>query len=364
MILNRYILRHFFKIASGMVFLCVFFFILFDFIQKAAGYLSRYNPSTGLLIEYYLMQTPFELNQMLPIAALIASVVVYMLLARTGEVTAMRSAGMSPFQISKPIVLGGIFLTLLSFLLGEFIIPYSSKRSHYIKQILIERGQAGFNEGAYWVRSPELILNFKSYDALKQSLKKVKVLYLSEKNFAPEKIIEAESTLYSPTQASWILQNVDIFKFNAEHELADSSHIPFLLMKLPLDPEKLEFERRIPFEMSLFELYSVLKSGTQVQGDILSYRIAWYMKLAFPFAALLMSLLGVRFAYQIERTSEKIRSLFITLALGISYWLILSASKALCSAGSLHPFFAGWLANFWLMGILTLQFISLYKREA
>jgi lipopolysaccharide export system permease protein len=363
MILYRYILREFFRFASGTLFLCLFFFILFDFIQKTAGYLGRYNPPARLLSQYYLMQLPFEIYQGLPIASLIASVVVMMMLARAGEATAMMAAGVSPLRMAKPLAIGGLILSVLSFLLGEFVIPYSSRQAHYIKQVAIEGENAGLSEGAYWMRSQGYTVNFKSYNSIHQTLEGVKMLSLSKENFAPSRTIHARTASYSPAYNTWVLHNVVMFRFNRDKKVIYNTLLPFLIISLPIQPQTLKFDRRLPFELSLSEISSIIETGQQTNGDILSYRVAWHMKFAYPFAAFLICFLGLRFAYKAERTRETLRGMFLALTLALTYWFILSMSKALCSSGSMHPFFAGWLANAWVFIVITFQFVSLYRGQ-
>ena len=48
MTLFLYVLRDFFKYVVGTLLLCVFLFLLFDFIHKTTRYIPRYNPETGL----------------------------------------------------------------------------------------------------------------------------------------------------------------------------------------------------------------------------------------------------------------------------------------------------------------------------
>jgi len=324
-------------------------------MQKAAGYLGKYNPSAQLLTQYYLLQVPFEIYQAIPIAALVASVVVMILLARTGEITAMRAVGMSPLRIIAPLATGGLLLSLASFLLSEYIIPYTARRSHYIKQVVIEKEDSGLNEGAYWKRTPNRTVNFKSYNPLTQTLNQLKILYLSNTDFSPMKNIHARSATYSPAYQSWVLLDINIFEF-VDKKLVRATHVPFFLTSLPLEPQKLKFDRRVASELSLSEIQTLLNSGQQGGADSLSYRIAWHMKLAYPFAAFLISFLGIRFGYQTERGSETVRGMFIALVLGLSYWFILSFSKAMAASGSIHPFFSGWLANFWVAIIVLIQF--------
>ena len=110
MLLFSYVLRELFKYILGTLILCVFLFLLFDFLHKTTRYIPRFNPSSELLLKAYLYQVPSLLFQAIPIASLLGSVICMLLLSRTNELTAMRAAGVGPFGLSAPIIFGGILL--------------------------------------------------------------------------------------------------------------------------------------------------------------------------------------------------------------------------------------------------------------
>ncbi len=363
MILYRYVLKEYFRFATGTLVLCLFFFILFDFIQKAAGYLGKYNPSAQLLTQYYVLQLPFEIYQATPIAALIASITVMIILTRNGETTAMQAVGMSPIRIAAPLAIGGMILSLLAFSLSEWVIPYSARRAHYLKNVLMEGEDAGLSEGAYWIRTPKLTFNFKTYHPNTKSLERIKVLYLDPDHFNPRRILHAEKAFYSEKYNWWLLHNLIVADFDDQKRLVRSSRYPFRFMSLPVEPKKLNFDRRAPFELSLREISEITSTGLQASTDLLSYRIAWHMKFSYPLAAFLISFLGLRFGYRIERTTETLKAMLLALVIALSYWLILGVTKALAATGSLHPFAAGWLPNFWIAIIILWQFWQLHREH-
>ena len=115
--------------------------------------------------------------------------------------------------------------------------------------------------------------------------------------------------------------------------------------------------------MSLGEISQLIGSGIRSGVDVLDYRISWHMKLAYHLAALLISLLGLSFGYRLERTTETVKSLLVAFTIGVSYWFLLSICKALSTMGHLHPFFAGWLANFWLAAVVVWQLRGLHREH-
>jgi lipopolysaccharide export system permease protein len=124
-----------------------------------------------------------------------------------------------------------------------------------------------------------------------------------------------------------------------------------LRIKLPLDPTKMQGDRRDPSELSLAELSDFIARGVSSGIDVLSYRVDYHSKGAFYFASFVVSLIGLKFGYRSERSMETARSILLAIGLGISYWVILSAGRALGNRGSLPPWFSAWMANFIIIGI-------------
>ena len=118
-----YIFRDYLKYVIGTLVLCMFLFVLFDFIHKTTKYFTQYKPSTDLIFQMYLYQLPMHISQALPIASLLASVITMVLLSRTNEITAMRAAGMGPLKIGLPLATGGVLLSIAAYAVNERVIP-------------------------------------------------------------------------------------------------------------------------------------------------------------------------------------------------------------------------------------------------
>ena len=75
-------------------------------------------------------------------------------------------------------------------------------------------------------------------------------------------------------------------------------------------------------------------------------------KLAYPFAAFVVSLIGLKFGYKSEQTTGTAGGVLLAFCIGISYWFVMSAGRALGLRGGLPPFVAAWLANAVILGII------------
>ena len=283
MTLFLYVLKDFFKYVLSALSLCVFLFVLFDFIHKTTRYIPRYNPETKYLVEFYIFQIPNLIVQALPIASLLASVITMVLLSRTNEVTAMRAAGMGPMKIGGPIAFGGAVMVLFSFIMGEVVLPVTSKRVHYIQEVKIEGGAVNeLAEGARWVREGSKLFSFRDYDPISNVMYRIRVVDMGA-GFRPKKAIEAETAVFRSDTKDWLLANVKVLYFWPNGTLSYTEHGDFLPIEIPAEPKKLKRERRLPNELSLLELSDIVKKGSTSGQDTLSYEVDLHVKMAFHF---------------------------------------------------------------------------------
>lgn len=338
----------------------VFLYWLFDFIHNIS-YFDRHNANYYQIIQYYIFQSPFFLYQYLPIVTFSAVVITMMSFAASNEITAIRSAGISPLSLSIPFVTLGLILGIFAFIMSEWIIPYSSERSHQIMKVGMEGlDPEMIRNDSFWSKNGKQIINFKKYDSQNQTLMGVRVIDLDD-NFRPIRVLGA--ALGKKTSSSWLLKDLKIQSFSPDGKLLDSTEKESLYYFLPIDLDSIKADHRIPEEMKLIQLSELIHMGKRQGVSVFPYEFAWHAKLAFPFTLILLSLLGLRFGYKNERSLETIRSIFVALALSVGYWVVFSGSKTLSLVGSITPALAAWSGNLLLVVFIGFQFYELNKNN-
>jgi lipopolysaccharide export system permease protein len=118
--------------------------------------------------------------------------------------------------------------------------------------------------------------------------------------------------------------------------------------------KKEEFE-----EMNYFQIRDYI-SEQQMKGNprIVDYQVEKHKRIAFPFATLVMTLIGV------SLSSRKVRGgiglhLGSGIALAFLFILIMQISSVFATSGDLTPWLAAWLPNI-LFGIVAVWLY--YKR--
>ena len=85
----------------------------------------------GLSMKLFLMLTTFQLPnfliQILPISVFISVLFVYVRLDSDREITVLQATGLSPFSLSKPVLLLGLVTTILVYGLTLYATPLTYK---------------------------------------------------------------------------------------------------------------------------------------------------------------------------------------------------------------------------------------------
>jgi LPS export ABC transporter permease LptG len=351
-----YVVRDYFKYVLGTITICVFLFILFDFIHKSTKDFAIHRPSAELIAKFYWYQVPYQLVQALPIASLLASVITMVLLNRANEIAAMRAAGMGPLRIGAPLFIGGAMLSVSSYILSEKVIPKTSEKLHYIQSVLIEKEkEQELSPGVKWSRNDNEFLNFQEVDLINGKLTGVRRFEVYP-NFRPKVIMDAKYASYNRANSRWTMEDITISSFKPDGKLDQISTLSSIPIKLGLDPSRMRKDRRTPNEMSLREISSIIDSGDQLGMDTLPYRVEFHIKLAYPLAAIVVSIIGLKFGYRSERSSDTAKGILIAFGIGISYWFILNAARSIGKRGDISPMLAGWVANFSVLAIALYDF--------
>ena len=108
---------------------------------------------------YTLLNLPQQVYQLLPITALIGSVIGFGQLARGSEITVIRATGVSVARLAGTTLLAAAVLIALEGALGEFVAPQLQEAANQQKAFS-KYNSVGFGGGAgAWVRDGGLILN-------------------------------------------------------------------------------------------------------------------------------------------------------------------------------------------------------------
>ena len=124
-ILDRYISNSIITIFVATIFIFLFLYVVIDVMTQLDEFIDRKIP-IQILLDYYIHFFPIILVQISSIACLIATLFTFSGLSNNNEIIAMRTSGLNFWQIARPAILFGLFISILVFWLNERYVPYAS----------------------------------------------------------------------------------------------------------------------------------------------------------------------------------------------------------------------------------------------
>lgn len=130
----RYLLRQYIKIFL----FCVLTFIAVLITSRLddIAHFAALGPSIKLILTFTALQIPYILPIAIPIAALIASMIVIHKLSASHEITALRASGIAIQRILTPLLLAAFLLAILNFVIISEVATSSHMQANFLKKEL------------------------------------------------------------------------------------------------------------------------------------------------------------------------------------------------------------------------------------
>jgi lipopolysaccharide export system permease protein len=186
--------------------------------------------------------------------------------------------------------------------------------------------------GVFWM--------IEYYDGPTQTLRNVSVQSLTTTGIAER--IDAETGVYEDGVWKFGNGHVRAFEDSIETAVRFRSLEVSRLKEIPLN-----FSRptESPFQMNMPDLRRYAQKVRASGSRDTKVWVDYHLRLSFPFATVIMVLLGASLSLRIVRGSHIALGIGATLFLGFAYWAFLRAGQTLGYTGALPPLPAAWLAN-------------------
>ena len=340
-IVSKYFSKEFLKLLGLFQLTFLFIYLLVDFIEKIDNFIEA-NASNSAMLAYFFYKIPYIMIQMVPVATLLSVIVMFCLMEKNNEVTALKACGMNIIELSKPIIIVSVFVAGLVFLVSELIVPYASSKSNEIWNIEVEKRDQRqlYGQTQVWYKGEDAIYWIRYFDPQKKSMEDV-TFYFFDDSFQLVKRIDARKGIW--TGDKWRIREgiVHIARNGGDYQLKRFDEID---LALPEQPEDFIRTIRQPEEMSYWELKRYAEKIRREGYDPTAYLVDMNIKLAFPLINLVMVLIGIPIALGLKRGGT---SLAVSLGVAVCflYLVTLGFARSLGLSGILPPLLSAWLAN-------------------
>jgi LPS export ABC transporter permease LptG len=301
----------------------------------------------GTLLAYLAWQTPQFTEWILAIAVLLSALVTVGLLTKSSELIVMRACGVSLYRTALPLIVFGLIAGALLFALEERVLAVTNRRAAYLRHVIRTGSPQTFDVlNRKWLmgRNGE-IYRYEFYDPRRQELNALSVFEFDPQSHALVRRTYTARATYLPAEdasAPWIAQK------GWQRQFATGDVAKFDLFdrtRLPLEPAATFItEAPEPDRMNYRALQAYIATLMASGYNVLEYQVGLHRKVAYPFVAVIMTLIAVPFAVTTGRRGA-MYGIGVGIVLALVYWTMISVFAALGAAGLVPPLLAAWAPN-------------------
>ena len=345
-ILDWYVIRVYLGVA-GLAFVGLLgIFYISTFIDLSDKLFK--GETTGFrLLEYFWYATPQFAYYVLPIAALVATLVTVGLLTRSSELTVMKACGISLYRAALPIFVISLVWSGVLFGMSESILARANRRAEAINhEIRIGTPNTVDVMNRRWVVGKNgSIYHYLSFEPERDEFGSLSVYDFRGRPWHLVRRTFVEHATFAEGRGIWNGERVwvrDLVSTADDGSALVTSEVQPLAFLEPPD----YFETEPPDA----ELMNVRELGTYVDElsasgfDVVQLVVALHRKISFPFVTLVLTLIAVPFAVTMGPRGA-LYGVGVGISIACSYWIVMSVFGAIGSAGLLAPMLAAWAPN-------------------
>ncbi len=320
-------------------------FAFLDLIHEL-GELGKGNYRLLHIIAFVLLSLPGHVYELFPIAALIGTLFALAQLVASSEYTVMRVSGVSVPRMAFTLVQVGLLFSALTFVIGEFVAPPAERFAQQLRAKAITGVIAQEFRSGLWVKDDRNFVNVSQVlpDAVLVGVS----IFEFDKDLRLRKISLAQRGEYLLNNR-WRLR--DVVQTNFDDGKMEVSRLVEAEWQSVIDPTLLNVLLVVPEHMSAWNLYSYVQHLRENNQQASRHEIAFWNKLLYPFAVLVMMVLALPFAYTQQRAGGVGAKVFAGIMLGIGY---VTLGRLFTYLGLLRD----W-PPFWSAALPTLLFLAL-----
>ena len=364
-VMDRYIGAAFLRVLGLALAASYLIFFLVELKGLLDAVVERNQPGI-LIFKYFAYFVPGALIFTLPFAAMIASVLAVTLLARHGELTALKASGMSARRICLPIIFLTAVLCGALQLIDDRIAPETNRRAQSVKDLIQGRSPRtyGWSPGGRWTFGANgRLYHYKLFDPKEQRFQGLSVFQV---DLAAARIREQWFCASARWNGqSWAADNGWYRAFPEPGATGDYRRFDREEVSVFDPPDNFTRRERtlvagndLPQQASIAELDEEIAGLAKSGYDTTRLRVQYWQKTAGAATPFVTVLLALPFAFKVGRRGS-MYGVGVGLILAIVFWATAAIFNALGLETILPPLLAAWSPNvfFAAIGVYLLLYV-------
>ncbi len=347
--IDRYIIAKFLGTYFLAIALIISIAVVFDCSEKLDDFFEHNAPFKAVVVDYYFNFIPYFATLFSPLFTFIAVIFFTSKMAENTEIIAILASGVSFKRMMFPYFVSALFIALLTFYLNGYVIPEDNTIRLKFENTYVKSRDVSFARNIQMEVAPGEIAYIERFDKTTNSGYSFSLEKFDGKTLISR--LTAKNIQYD-TLNNWKISYYMIREFHEKAEkMTQGTEMDTTIAMVPSD---FFVTRHMQEQMTIPELKQYIeKQRSRSVGNLKEFELEYHKRFAAPFAAFILTLIGVSLSSEKKRGGIGM-NIGVGLLLSFSYILFTTISSTFAIQSSMSPFWAVWLPN------LTFIPIALY----
>ncbi len=356
---DLHIIRRFLTGFAVLTLTLIVFFVVLHYVEFVDDFLDRGATMREVFLTYYPSYIPAIVYLTAPLATFLSCVYLTGRLAQSLQIVALQTTGVSLYRLLVPYLLTGIVLTASLFWFNGWVVPRTNEVVvRFEDRYLRDAGEIDVAD-IHRQLGPRSLVTIGFYDREGRVAHRVSLQEFRDST-ALRVRVDAGRMEWVDSLGVWRLYNAMIRQFpEAGFETRRSADT--LDTTLAIQPHEFARTQREVEAMTIPEasgyVDALRRSGIGNTGRSL---VAYHSKFSYPFANLILVLIGVPLASVRRRGGQAVR-IGLGLFTAFGYLAVMKLTEPFGYSGALAPAITAWLPHALFAGLALILLVGARK---
>ncbi len=343
------------RLLKGFVFFVgalIVFFVVLHWVEYSDDFLDGGATAQEVFTVFYPSYVPEIVRLTSPLALFLSCIYLTGTLAQELQLSALQTSGVSLYRLLRPYAVVGLLVTVFMFGFNGWVVPRTNEVVVQYENEYLNPGSAPTNlNEIHRQNSPESILAVGYYNRDRKRANTVSLQTFDGPSRLARRL-DAEQMEWIDSLGTWRLEDVTIRHFTEEGATKRSvATLDTTLQILPKDLARTQNDvAAMTIPNARNHLQALQRAGV---GNLGRSLVAYYNKFAYPFANLILILIGMPIA-AVRRRGGQAARFAIGLLIAFIYLSIQKLAEPFGYAGALDPAVTAWLPHLVFAGVALL----------
>ncbi len=345
-ILDRFILS---ALAGPFFFGMMIFTLIFvagDLLFQVARLIIEKGIPMGVVARLFFYRLPEVVALTIPMSCLLSALLGMAHLAAGSEIIALKSLGIPFRRILRPMLVSSFLIACLALSFNELVVPVTSLAADRLMKYEIMKNQSAAVQDKVFLRDEykgelQRVLYIDQLDTKKGIMHGIMIHEFDKGKMVRTSV--AKEGIWK--DGEWWIESGRVYDVNKAGEIQLLFRFERQKLTLNLSPIQLQNSTRNPMDMSARELWIYISHSAIAGADIAKLWVTFHLKLAVPWACIILAALGASFGAIRNNRSGSGMSFGVSVLVVFAYYVLMSMCRALGESGAIWPFIAAWTPN-------------------